>query len=231
MGSTAFGSRNQSSRWERLALLSGVLFAAVQLAVIVFALGVVVPTHAPVGAPPTETAAALARHASLVAVGTYLYTLPMPFLLLFLGGLFSALRRVEGGGGAFSAAALAAGIAGSIITPFGALLSGLSARVAVLGGDPAVVTELDSITPLATALAAFPHAVLLGTTSALLLASRLASRRVARFGLVLMLLALASTLTMVVDQLFPLVALEMLLFPIWVLALSVSLLRGGTWLA
>ena len=93
-----------------------------------------------------------------------------------------------------------------------------------VGLDPAVVTELDSITPLALALAGYPRAVLLGATSTLLLQGRLAPRPLAWTGYALALLALAATATVALRALFPLVALQGLLFPLWVLALAGTLL-------
>jgi hypothetical protein len=211
------------ARWERLALGAGVAFGLVQLAAVVFAGAFVVPTHAPVGAAPAETAAALGRYAGRIAAGTYLMTLSVPFLLLFLGGLGPLLRRADGGG-ALAGAASAAGVALAVIGPLGAVLSGLSAPVAALGGDPAVVTELDSITPLALALAGYPTAVFLGATSVLLRHARLIPRALAWSGAALALLALGSTATIAVRALFPLVALQQLLFPLWVLVLAGGLL-------
>jgi hypothetical protein len=215
------------ARWERLALGAGVAFGLVQLAAAVFAGAFVVPTHAPVGAPPAETAAALGRYVGRIAAGTYLMTLSVPFLLLFLGGLGARLRRVEGGTAPLAGAASAAGVTLAVIGPLGAVLSGLSAPVAALGGDPAVVTELDSITPLALALAGYPTAVLLGATATLLGHARAVPRALVWSGAALALLALASTATIAVRGFFPLVALQQLLFPLWVLVLAAVLLGGA----
>jgi hypothetical protein len=212
------------SRWERLALAAGVAFALAELGAFVFAMAFVVPTHAPVGSPPAETAAALGRYAPRIAVGTYLVTLPVPFLLLFLGGLVAVLRRAEGGGAPLTVAAAAAGVALAVVGPLGAVLSGLSAAVANLGGDPAVVAELDSITPLALALAGYPKAVLLGTTATLVLHGRLGPRWLAWTGYGVALLGLASTATIAARTLFPLVALQQVLFPLWIIALAGTLL-------
>jgi hypothetical protein len=212
------------SRWERLALAAGVAFALAELGAFVFALAFVIPTHAPVGAPPAETAAALGRYAPRIAAGTYLVTLPLPFLLLFLGGLVAVLRRAEGESAPLTVAAAAAGVVIAVVGPLGAVLSGLSAAVANLGGDPAVVAELDSITPLALALAGYPKAVLLGTTATLVLQARLGPRWLAWIGYGVALLGLASTATIAVRALFPLVALQQLLFPLWIIALAGTLL-------
>jgi hypothetical protein len=90
-----------------------------------------------------------------------------------------------------------------------------------------VVTELDSITPLALALAGYPTAVLLGATSTLLGHARAVPRALAWSGAALAVLALASTATIAVRGFFPLVALQQLLFPLWVLVLAAVLLAGA----
>jgi hypothetical protein len=227
MVSTAREMHGQPSWWERGALACGVVFAAMQLAALVIALAVIVPTHAPLDAPATEAAVAFATHAPLIALGNYLLALPVPFLLLFLGGLHAVLRRAAGGGDAPAAAALAAGVAAAVIGPLGALISGLGARIALAGGDPAVVKELDGMGPLAMALAAFPHAVLVGVVAAVALRGRLAPRWLAWLGLAVGLVGLLATGVLVAPELFPLLALEMLLFPLWILAVSAALLRSA----
>jgi hypothetical protein len=84
-------------RWERVALASGILFVAVQVATVVFNVAFFLTTHPPIDASPQETARGFAEHATMVEVGTYLYVLHMPFWLLFLGGLFGVLRRAVAG--------------------------------------------------------------------------------------------------------------------------------------
>jgi hypothetical protein len=219
-------SAEQPSPWERWAWAGGVAYGALQFAALVFAIVVIVPTHAPLDAPLDEAARAFAEHATLIAAGNYLLTLPLPFLLLFLGGLFAALRRAAGGGEAPAAAALGAGLVAAVVAPLGALLSGLAARVAVLGGDQAVVRELDGVGPLLWAFNALPHATLLGIVAAVALRGGLAPRWLTWVGLGLGMVALGATGTLVSAALFPLLALEMLAFPLWVLALSAALLRS-----
>lgn len=83
--------------WERLALASGILFVAVELATVAFNIAFFATTHPPMDASPQETARGFARAETMVEIGTYLYVLHLPFLLLFLGGLFGVLLRAEGG--------------------------------------------------------------------------------------------------------------------------------------
>jgi hypothetical protein len=216
----------QASRWERLALASGLLFVAVQIATIVFNVSFFATTHPPMDASPEETARGIAEHATMVEIGTYLYVLHLPFLLLFLGGLLGVLRRVEGGSGALSVSAFGAGVAMAIIASMGALISALTPTIGQLGGDAATVKAIDGMTPLALALSAFPRAVLLGATSVVLLEGRIAPRWIGWAGLAIGLLSLVSTGTLVAPALFPLLAIGTLLFVIWVAALTIALLRS-----
>jgi hypothetical protein len=96
-----------------------------------------------------------------------------------------------------------------------------------LGGEEATVKAIDAMTPLALALSAFPRAVLLGATSIVILESGIAVRWIGWAGLVLGLISLVSTGTLVAPELFRFLALGTLLFVVWVLALSVALLRSG----
>jgi len=183
----------EPSRWERPALASGLLFVAVQIATTVFTAVFFATTHPTMDASPAEAARGFAENAPMVAIGTYLYVLQLPFWLLFLGGLFCVLRRAEGGGGALAISVVGAGVA---------------------------------MTPLALALSAFPRALLLGATSAVLLEARLAPRWIGWSGLALGLVSFVSTSTLVTPVLFPFLALGTLLFVVWVAALTFALLRS-----
>jgi hypothetical protein len=194
-------------QWERLALASGILFVAVQIATVAFNVVFFLTTHPPMDASPQETARGFAEHATMVEIGTYLYVLQVPFLLVFLGGLFGVLRRAEGGSGALAISVLGAGIAMVVIASTGALISSLTPIIGQLGGEGATVKAIDAMTPLALALSAFPRAVLLGATSIVILESRIAPRWIGWAGLVLVLISLVSTGTLVAPELFPLVAL------------------------
>jgi hypothetical protein len=220
------GGSELPSRWERPALASGILFVVVQIATIAFTAVFFATTHPPIDASPTEAARGFARAETMVAVGTYLYVLQVPFLLLFLGGLFGVLRRVEGGSGALAISVLGAGVAMVVIASMGALVSAITPTIGQLGGDGATVKAIDGMTPLALALSAFPRAVLLGATSVVLLEGRIVPRWICWTGLALAVISLASTGTLLTPALFPYLALGTLLFVLWIAALTVALLRN-----
>ncbi len=226
MTSRPYDTYEQPSRWERPALASGIVFAVLQIAAIVFAAAFLLSKLPPVGAPLDEWAQALMRIPTMtVSMANYLLLLPVPFFLLFLGGLFGVLRRAEGGSGTLAVSALVAGIAMAMTWPFGILIAGISSSIVADGGDLATAWALDGMAPLSLALSAFPRTVLLVATSLLLLESRLAPRWIGWLGLLLAPVSLIGTGMLLVGDLFPILALGTLIFELWVLALSVSLVR------
>lgn len=218
---------DRPSRWERPALASGILFAAVQFATVAFTAVFFATTHPPTDASPAEAARGFARAETMVEVGTYLYVLQLPFWLLFLSGLFGVLRRAEGGSGVLAISVLGAGIAMAVIASMGAVISALTPTIAQLGGDAATVKAIDGMTPLALALSAFPRALLVGATSVVLLEGNIGPRWIGWTGFALGLVSLLSTGTLVAPALFPLLAIGTLLFVVWIAALTVALLRSA----
>ncbi len=217
----------QPSRWERAALASGIVFAVLQIVAIVFATVFLLSKLPPVGAPLPAWAEALVQIPTMtVSIANYLLLLPVPFFLLFLGGLVGVLRRLEGGSGTLAVSALGAGIAMAMTWPFGILIAGLSSDIVADGGDLATAWALDGMAPLSLALSAFPRTVLLVATSLLLLGSRLAPRWIGWLGLVLALVSFIGTAMLLVGDVFPVLALGTLIFDLWILALSVSLVRS-----
>lgn len=227
MTSRPYDAYQQPSRWEPLALASGIVFAVLQITAIVFALVFFLSQLPAVGAPVAEWAEALAQIPTMtVRVTDYLLLLPVPFFLLFLGGLFGVLRRAEGGSGTLAASALGAGIAMAMTWPMGILVAGLSSGIVADGGDLATAWALDGMAPLSLALSAFPRTVLLAATSLLLLDSRLVPRWMGLLGLVLAVASLIGTGMLLLPDMFPVLALVTLIFELWILALSVSLVRS-----
>lgn len=119
--------------WERVALASGILFVAAQIATVASNVIFFLTTHPPMDASPQETARGFAEHATMVEIGTYLYVLHMPFWLLFLGGLFGVLRKAEGGSGALSVSTLGGGVAMAVIAPIDTIVSSLTSTIVQCG--------------------------------------------------------------------------------------------------
>jgi hypothetical protein len=219
----------QSSRWERMTLASGIVAAALFIAATAIFIGFIAPGMPPIDAPAEEFASFVAESSRSVpsALFSYLSAAQTTFVVLFFGGLFGVLRRAEGGSGALATAVFAAGLAIAIITPLATMIETHLLDGFALGGvDPAATKAVDGIAPLSLALSGFPQAVVLGGTAALLLSRRFVPRWLGWAGLALGALSLVGTGTLVVGpSLFPITALGTLLFWIWILALSVALLQ------
>jgi hypothetical protein len=100
------------------------------------------------------------------------------------------------------------------------LLLGLAAA----GADPIVVRGFDGMAPVSFALASFPQALVLAG-SAVLLGRGLAPRWLGWSGLVLAALSLLATGTLISPAMVFVGMGVALLFKLWILALSVALLR------
>jgi hypothetical protein len=209
---------------ERAGLFSGIGFALLQLAAMVLFATQILPRLGPMDAPVALRAAAYAEHGNLLRLGNYLLTLPTPLFLFFLGAVFTGVRRAEENGGPLAMAAVAAGAAMAMIWPLAAIISDIGIDIARAGGDVATVASLDAIAPYSLALSALPRMVLLLTISAALLHHELTPRWVGWMGVVAGLLSLAGTATLVVSDLFPLLALSTLFFELWIIVLSLALL-------
>lgn len=214
-----------TSRDLRLALWCGVAYALLQLGAVVYFTRTVMSNKPPVDASTAQHAAFYAEHADQLVLGNWLLTLPVPLFLIFLGGLYVVLRRIEGTG-PLSVAALVAGAAVAVTWPFGALLSDAGVVIARAGGSAPTIWALDTMGPYSLALTALPRSVLLGAASAVLWQSDLVPRWIPAVGLVLVPVMLIGSATPVAAALFPFAAFGSAAAVLWVLALSVTLLRA-----
>lgn len=199
-----------------LAYLAGTAFMAVFFAT----------SHPARDASPQEAAQGFHDAALMVGAGTWLAVLPLPFLLIFLGGLGPLLRRVAGGPTAVTA--VAAGTSSAVMVALGALVSSLTPAIGADDTSAAagsVVKALDAATPLAVAMSGFPRAVLLVVVTSALLRAGLHGRGMAGFAWLVAGLSLLGTLTLVTDAFFPVAAASALLFAAWVTSVAVVLRR------
>ncbi len=224
MPSATNTSREHRLLWERFSFASGTIYAIGQVGALAYFAVRVFPEMG----PPDATAqhvAFYAQQGQVLRLGNYLLMLPMPFFLFFLGGLFGVLRRIHGSS-ALSIAAVTAGAAVALLWPLSAVLNTIAIDIAQAGGDAVTISALDAIGPYALALSALPRAVLLLATAGVFLHDQRAPRWVTWSGVGLALLSLVGTATLVVEEMFPLLALGTLLFEVWIVALSVLLLRS-----
>ena len=211
---------------ERRMLLSGVLVGAISLIGVAFIAAFFATTHPPMDATPVEAAVGFRDAAAMVSLGTFLAILPLPFALVFLGGLDTVLRRLDGG--PLVPAAVLAGVLSFLIPSIGALVSSVTPAIGAADTSAAagaVVKALDGVMPLSVALAGFPRTVMLIAVVVLLARAGLAGRVMTITGITIAALGILGTGTFVVQALFPLASLSQLLFVAWVTALSLILVR------
>ena len=214
--------------FERLALASGPLFAIGQIAATAYFIGQIAPRLPALDAPLSDQAAFYTDYARENALVAFLYVLSVPFFLLFLGGLFGVMRRVEGHVGVLTATAIGAGIALAMVWPIGIVVADAGQGMAARGLQPAAVEAFDSVAQLMLALGALPRAVLLLAASLALRARVAAPGWMSWSGLVLAALGVVGSATLLEANLYPLLALTTLLFDIWVGAAGIILLRRAT---
>jgi hypothetical protein len=210
---------------ERWLLRAGAAFAIVQFGILVYFGAAVASQWPPVGAPAAERVAHYVAHWDRIHFANFLLPLPTPLFLLFLGGLYGALRRVDGAGGALSMAALAGGIASAMVWPIGMVIGALAMDIGRQGGDPVTMQVLEGIAPLTLGISAMPRAVLTGAAGAVVLLTHCAPRWIGWFGVLLVPLSLAAPAVLLTPAAFPLAALGMLLYLVWVLAFSLGARR------
>jgi hypothetical protein len=216
---------------DRLCFGSGVVAATLFFAAVALFVAVIVPQMPPVDAPAavrTEFYAAMGSSAVYRSI-SYLGELQALFLLPFFGGLHGLLRRVERGSGAVASSVFAAGIALTVITPFAILLEDhLMLGLAGAGADSVTVAAIDGIVPLSMAFSGFPQAIVLAGVAILLPRRGIVPRWIGRFGLGVAVLSLIGTGTLVSGAMFAVSHLASLLARVWLLALSVVLLRRSS---
>lgn len=216
------------ARFDRLTFASGIVSSVVFLVGAVLFIGVIAPQMPSFGSPAEQMATFYREMGrdGIYRTISYLGEMQMMLLLVFFGGLFGVLRQAEDGNAALSFAVFAAGIALAVILPLAIyiedhLMLGFAARRI----DPVIVAAIDGLGPLAFALGGFPQTVILVGTALLLYRDAIVPRPILWFGVFVAVVGLAGTGTLVRGALFPVSSLAMILFRIWLLALSIALFR------
>lgn len=218
---------DQPSPYEPLMLAGGIVAGICFIASMGLFVGLVAPGMPPIDAAPAVKAAFYATQA---ASPVYTWTRLLIFaqlapLAMLFGGLYPVLRRAEGGGGALASAVLAAGLFASLLSPVSELVEGhMLLGLAAAGADPLVTVGFDGMTPVAFGLSGIPQLVVLVGVG-LLLGGRLVPRWVAWLGYLTAALGLLGAAVIAAQPLFFLGILGAILYKVWMIALSVALLR------
>jgi hypothetical protein len=173
----------------RLASLGGAAFFALFLA---FA---ILTSNAPNASDSArETFSYLTAHDGRLQLAAALFGLAMPAALLFLSGLFRALREAEGGRAGLAAAALGGGVLAAAATVTGALVLGVTAtRVAEIGAGDARIWW--SMFQMSFGAALLGLLLMIGVTGVVSLETRLFPRWFAVASLVLALVSVVGAFT------------------------------------
>lgn len=208
---------------ERLLLRGGLVAAAPYAAAIGLAIWFLNTTHPAFDASPLDAAIGFRDNAWQLGVSTLLFVLPMPFVLMFLGGLTSVLRR---SGAALASTAFAAGLVDVALFTSATMVASITGTIGALDASTAtgaVIKAIDGVLPITIAVAGLARAVLLGCSAVLLRRSGLAGRGVRGFSWVLATLAVAGLGTVLTPVLFPITELAMILGWVWMAVLGARL--------
>ena len=146
------------------------------------------------------------------------------FFLFFLGSLWSAMRRAEGGSGWLSITAFGAGLM-SVTIKVASAAPVLAARYRADGLDPQLARTLQDINDASFFLTFFPLSVLLVAFAIVAIRSEALPGWLGWVAAVLSAAFLAGGLAGSADLAFEWAALPMLLYPFWVIATSIVLIR------
>jgi hypothetical protein len=216
-----------SGRAERLGLSSGIAYALVQAAVLLFLGVAVIPNVPPPGESAAARAAAYVTHGDALQLGNYAMLLPVPFLLVFGAAAAVFLMRRRGAGALLPLVILISCATMAPLWPLGGAISTIALNIARAGGDPIVVSSLDAIAPYTLAVSAAPRALLVAALGVASAAARVRPRWLCLAGIPIAGLSIIGSGVMVADWLFPVLALSTLLFLVWTAAIAAAMMRSS----
>ena len=220
-------------RWERTAASSGIIFVVLVVVSLFLA-----PLAPPVGAQITDIMRYYSDHRAGVVAANYMTGLAVVLFLWFLGSLRAALARAEGGVSRLTAVAFGAGIIALAFQALAAIVAGaIVARATVpttafhgLAGGSDLMGMFSDLTTSSLAFTAFPVLAFLAAASLVMLRSGVFPRWLGIFGFVAAFIQLLSSFALFVSS-GPLSSngivgmLSLITFLLWVLAVSVLLVR------
>lgn len=157
-----------ANKVQQRMLASGMVFAFLQFAVLIYVGITLLPLLGPPTTPAVQRFEAFAKYADRFKTSNYLMTLPIPFLLLFLGGIMFYFRELNASLKSILFTSILSGVAFIMIWPMGAVISSIGIDIATAGGDKVTVGVFDGIAPYSLGLSSVPKAVFLFTLAILL---------------------------------------------------------------
>ena len=206
---------------QQYMLAAGMAFAFLQFGILIFVGSSLLPLLGPPDTPAAQRFIAFATYADRFKLGNYLMTLPVPFFLLFLGGLLFRFRNIDPSYKSILATTVFSGVAFIMIWPMGAIVSSIGLDIAVAGGDKVTAGVFDSIAPYSLGLSSVPKSVFLFTLCMLITEYKWLSRT----GFLLALLSFAGSLVIANGNFFIPCMLGNLLSLIWIFCFSLKMYR------
>jgi hypothetical protein len=209
----------------RFGLACGAAFAVLQLVVlVVITMSVLSRVPGPT-ASALERTAAFTEHGDALRLGNYLFLLPVPLLLFFAAAAAEFLFRMKKTGLLLPLLIVASASAMAMLWPLGGAISTIALLIARAGGEAAVVSSLDAIAPYTLALSAVPRSVMIAAISLGIATPPGGRPALARAGFGIALLSFIGAAVLADDRLFPVLALSTLLFLMWTILVSATMLR------
>lgn len=202
----------------------GVAFTLCQLGVMIAMATLVLPRGGSPDDPPLQRGQRVLDALTAYQIGNYAFVLAGSLLLGFLGVVSVRLRRADASG-VLATTAVAAGTLLGLVWPMAGMLHDVALETARVGADVRILAGWDAVAPYALAFSVLPRVFFVG---AIVLGLRQAASGpwLQRIGVVLLPLSLAGSATLVLGDLFPLLALSTLGFDLWVGALAWHWLRS-----
>lgn len=216
----------QRFTYERAALASGVLFAMGQIVATAYFIGAVGPHLPAIDAPLVHQQAFYTDFRDQNQLVSFLFIVPVVFLLPCLAAMQALVKRLEGDLGVLTALVGLGGAALAMLWPVGIVIATAGQSQAASGLDPRTVITFDSIAQLALGLCGIPRAALLVGVSLALLHAEHAPRALGISGLALAGLALVGVATLLSPAVYFVAAIDTLLFAIWIAALAIGQLTS-----
>lgn len=206
---------------QQYMLAAGMVFAFLQFGMLIFVGSNLLPLLGPPDTPAAQRFIVFAKYADRFKLGNYLMTLPVPFFLLFLGGILFHFRNIDRSYKSILSTAVFSGVAFIMIWPMGAIVSSIGLDIATGGGDKVTAGVFDSIAPYSLGLSSVPRSVFLFTLCMLFPENKWLSGT----GFVLALLSFAGSLVIANGNFFIPCMLANLLFLVWVFCCSFKMYR------
>jgi hypothetical protein len=210
-----------ANKIQQRMLASGMIFAVLQFAILIYVGINLLPLLGRPTTPAAQRFEVFAKYADRFKTSNYLMTLPIPFFLLFLGGIMFHFRELDTSLKSILFTSILSGVAFIMIWPMGAIVSSIGLDIAAAGGDKITVGVFDGIAPYSLGLSSVPKAVFLLATAAMLKDKKWLSI----IGYIIAFINFAGSLIIANGNFFGLCMLGNLLSLVWIFCCSLQMYR------